>query len=269
MCLIHARYGRQPQNPGATLNPKEVHAGEMIFVRDAPYFFKHMHPKIKVPYFILTHGEYLDTFQDSYFKYANEENVIAWFTIHPPKKQHEKVFSIPLGIVQYFDLYEKRSEVHKQFLKYRRSKKDGLLYMNFTDWRNPQRKKIRDLFIDQPFCHNGSPCRFNQYIKETAQHKFVISPPGLGPDCYRVYESLLVGTIPIVQHSYLDYLYEGLPVLFIDDWQEVTQNFLLAKYTEMTMKKYDCKKLYMEYWLEYIRSTRELMYDAYMKRNAA
>ena len=75
-------------------------------------------------------------------------------------------------------------------------------------------------------------CRFNQYIKETAEHKFQLSPPGLGPDCYRVWESLLVGTIPIVEHSYFDWMYEGLPVLFIDKWEEVTPEFLEQKYRE-------------------------------------
>ena len=248
---------------GASFNPADVQPGALIFVRDASYYFKHMHSKIKVPYFILTHGEYLDTFQESYFKYLKDEKILGWFTIHPPKVAHERVFPIALGIVQYEDLYEKRNEVHKQFLKYRRTKKEKLLYMNFTDWRNPQRKKIRDFFLATDFCDNGRPCRFNQYIKETAQHKFVISPPGLGPDCYRVYESLLVGTIPIVQHSYLDYMYEGLPVLFIDDWAEVTEEFLHEKYEEITSQKYDSKRLYMEYWVEYIQSTRQRLFSQY------
>lgn len=255
--IFDPRYVWPTTRQKATFNPASVQAGDTIFVRDAPYFFKHLHPKIQVPYFILTHGEYLDTFTDSYFKYTKEPNLLAWFTIHPPKKSHEKVFPLALGIVQYDDLYDKRAEVHKQFLKYRRTKKDKLLYMNFTDWKNPARKKIRDFFLTKPYCHNGDPCRFSQYIKETAQHKFIISPPGLGPDCYRIYESLLVGTIPVVQHSYMDYMYEGLPVLFIDTWDEVTQEFLEQKYKEITARKYDPKRLYMEYWLEQINQVRD------------
>ena len=94
-CLIHVKYGRHQPNPTERLLIlMRCMPGQMIFVRDAPYFFKHMHPKIKVPYFILTHGEYLDTFQESYFKYANEKNVFAWFTIHPPEEKHEKVFPL-------------------------------------------------------------------------------------------------------------------------------------------------------------------------------
>lgn len=243
----------------------KVKPGDMIFVRDAPHFFKTMHDKIRVPYFIMTHGEYLDTFQERYFKYLKDSQILGWFTIHPCELFHERVFPIPLGIVQYNELYTKQEEVHKKFLKYRRCKKEKLLYMNFTDWRNPERKRIRDFFLEKPFCHNGSQCPFEKYIRETAQHKFIVSPPGLGPDCYRVYESLLAGTIPLVQHSYLDYLYEGLPVLFIDSWDEVTEEFLNEKYAEITSQKYNPEKLYMEYWVKYIKRIRNRLFDQYQE----
>lgn len=72
-----------------------------------------------------------------------------------------------------------------------------------------------------------------------------------------------MGTIPIVQHSYLDYLYDGLPVLLIDSWQEVTEEFLHQKYAEMTGKKYNPEKLYMEYWIKYIQETRERLFAQY------
>ncbi len=247
----------------ATFDPKKVRVGDMVFVRDAHHFFKTMHSKIKVPYFIMTHGEYLDTFQEGYFDYLEDSRILGWFTIHPHKKKHERVFPIPLGIVQYHDIYKKREDVHNKFLKYRHTKKEKLLYMNFTDWRNPDRKRIRDYFLEQKFCNNGHQCPFEKYIRETALHKFIVSPPGLGPDCYRIYESLLVGTIPIVQHSYLDYMYEGLPVLFIDNWEQVTEEFLNEAYKEFTSKKYNPERLYMQYWIDYINVTRKRLLDAY------
>ncbi len=251
-----------------SFDPDKVQPGNMIFVRDAPHFFKTMHKHIKVPYFIMTHGEYLDMFQKWFHKYLdNNPQILGWFTIHPCKKFHERVFPLPLGIIQYNDLYDKRVAVHKQYLKYRKSKKEKLLYMNFTDWRNPARKRIRNFFLEKSYCHNGGKCRFNQYIRETAEHKFSISPPGLGPDLYRIYESLLVGTIPIVQHSYLDWFYEGLPVLFIDRWEEVTEEFLQQKYAEITSKKYDPEKLYMDYWIEYIQRTRDCLFVQYQQGN--
>ena len=247
-------------NKPVSFNAADVKPGDMVFVRDAEYYFKHKHPHIKVPYFILTHGEFLDKFESTYFKYLNDEKILGWFTIHPCDIEHERVFPLPLGIVQYKDLYDRRDEADANFKMLRNLEKKRLLCMNFTDWRNPKRKMIRDLFIDKPYCKSGQACTFKQYIKETAESKFVVSPPGLGPDCYRVWEAFLVGTIPIVEHSHLDFMYEGLPVLFIDDWQEVTEEFLHKKYEEITSKTYNPERLSMEYWIEYIKTIRAAIF---------
>ncbi len=240
----------------ANFKSSDVKPGDMIFVRDFKCFFKDKHKKIKVPYFILTSGEYLDKCKRKFFKYLKDDKILAWFTIHPCGVEHEKVIPIPLGVVQYERLYDKRKKVHKQFMDYRNTPKNKLVYMNFTEWRMPFRTKIKKYFKKQDFVTHRDRCSFKEYISELAKHKFVISPPGLGPDCYRVWESCLVGTIPIVEHSQMDALYEGLPILYIDDWEEVTEEFLLQKYEEMTSKTYSQEKLYMEYWIDIIEKAR-------------
>ncbi|MBA2306605.1 hypothetical protein H0W26_00515 [Candidatus Dependentiae bacterium] len=248
-----------------TFEPRDVKSGNMIFVRDAHQFFKKMHDAIEVPYFIMTHGEYLDKFIPTYFKYLNDSKILGWFTIHPCSAAHERVFALPLGVIQYKDLCLNYESTHKLFKRLREDNKPGLLYMNFTDWCNPGRKKIRHLFLDKPFCKSAGVTHFGPYISELSKYKFVISPPGLGPDCYRVWESLLVGTIPIVQRSHIDGLYDGFPVLFIDTWEEVTESFLQKKYKEITARRYSCEKLYMDYWIKFIQKTRKLCVDRYKR----
>ncbi|MBA3752147.1 hypothetical protein H0X06_05160 [Candidatus Dependentiae bacterium] len=247
-----------------TFNPHQVKAGDMVFVRDAPQFFKKMHEAIPVPYFIMTHGEYLDKFIPTYFNYLNDPKILGWFTIHPCSESHERVFALPLGIIQYKELYVDREAKSRQFEQLRNKEKKRLLYMNFTDWGNARRKKIRQIFTGKPFCKAGSLAHFGPYITELSNYKFVLSPPGLGPDCYRVWESLLMGTVPIVQHSPIDWLYEGLPVLFINEWEEVTEEFLHKKYEEIRAKKYSCEKLYMEYWIEKIDQIKKRCWDRFL-----
>jgi hypothetical protein len=55
-----------------------------------------------------------------------------------------------------------------------------------------------------------------------ARHAFVISPHGNGLDCYRTWEALLMGCVPIVKRSPIDYLFVDLPVAIVDDWSEIT-----------------------------------------------
>jgi hypothetical protein len=50
----------------------------------------------------------------------------------------------------------------------------------------------------------------------------VISPHGNALDCYRTWEALLMGCIPIVKRSPIDYLYADLPVAIVDEWSQIT-----------------------------------------------
>ena len=240
-----------------SFDARKVKPGDLIFVRDVEYYMKHKHPKIKVPYFILTHGEYLDKFEKEYFDYLDDDNILAWFTHHPCPIEHERIIPLPLGVIQYKSMWDKKKKTFDRFMRLRTREKKKLLYINFTCWKNGKRKKIKKLFANKPYCSYGEPCEFRQYLSELSRHKFVVSPPGLGPDCYRVWESIMVGSIPIVEHSHMDDMYEGLPVLLISDWKTVTPEFLEEQYEKITSKTYSQEKLAMEYWIARINRARK------------
>ena len=58
------------------------------------------------------------------------------------------------------------------------------------------------------------------------RYMFDISPRGRGLDCYRTWESLALGMIVIVERSPLDSLYDGLPVVVVDDLAAITDHKL-------------------------------------------
>ena len=252
---------------GVTFDPTQVQAGDVVFVRDIPLFFEKKHPFIAHPYIIVTHGEHLDAMKSYHAKYLDEEKVIAWFGIHASKKvAHPKYFQIPIGVVQQPENHRKRGRLNDLFKSLRaHAEKKHLLYMNFADAGKPERVKVRSLFIDKPFTKRGKRQGFHSYLKEMASCKFTLSPKGLGPDCYRTWEALLVGSIPIVRTSQLDPLYEGLPVLIIDRWEDINEEFLHKKYEEICGQQYDIKRLYMEYWLSKIDAVRHDFLEHYKK----
>lgn len=61
---------------------------------------------------------------------------------------------------------------------------------------------------------------------EKAKYAFDISPFGNGIDCYRAWESLALGMIPIVHQSELDRLYQPWPIVIVQDWSEITEDNL-------------------------------------------
>jgi hypothetical protein len=99
--------------------------------------------------------------------------------------------------------------------------------------------------------------------QEKARHAFVISPHGNGLDCHRTWESLVLGCIVIVKRSPLDPLYEGLPVVIVEDWDEImTENLRL--WHEQHRDAFDRpevqEKLTNRYWIDRMRRiTRERM----------
>ena len=271
---------------GARFDPAVVQAGDIIFVRDVLLFFEEIHPYIRNPYVMITHGECRDTCEDSYLNYLDDDRIIAWFSIHPSKSGHSKYYPIPLGIKQDKKPFLEANKELNRMLKQLRNAtpKTKLLYLNFDDEANPTRKKIRELLADKDFCFSQiERIPFEDYLKQMAEFKFALSPRGWGPDCYRTWEALLVGTIPVVERgihdaiairakkeSQLDKLYEGLPILVIDDWKQITEDFLEKEYRRITSKKYNLGKLYIEYWHKKIKAVRDAFlqkkkYDFYAK----
>ena len=244
---------------GVTFDPSKVQPGSIIFVRDVPLFFKKMNPQIQHPYIMVTHGESLDKMCEKCNKYLEEEKLIAWFGIHPSKKVvHPKYHPLPIGVLQQPANYKDRVKLNSFFARLRTVEKKYLVYSNFAAQEDkPERKKVKSLFNHQSYCKRGQRQPFHDYMKEMAQCKFTLSPKGIAIDCYRTWESLLVGSIPIVRTCQLDPIYEGLPVLIVQNWEDINEQFLNEKYKEIMSKKYDPSKLYMEYWIAQIKAVRD------------
>ncbi len=54
-----------------------------------------------------------------------------------------------------------------------------------------------------------------------ADFAFGVSVQGKGLDCHRTWEMIYAGMIPIMRHSSIDALFEGLPVVFVESWAQV------------------------------------------------
>jgi len=91
-----------------------------------------------------------------------------------------------------------------------------------------------------------------RYHEKLFEYKFVVSPWGGGHGNHRDWEVLLAGAVPLLDYDpLLVEMFDGLPVVFIEDWAKVTSKFLTNKWEEImsTKESYDWKKLYAPYWL--------------------
>ena len=82
-----------------------------------------------------------------------------------------------------------------------------------------------------------------------SNYSFVLSPHGNGFDCHRTWEAIILGCIPIVKKSNIDSLYDDLPVLIVNNWNEVTQELLQNTIISFKDKTFNFKKITLEYWM--------------------
>ena len=254
---------------GVEFNPDDIQPGDIIFVRNVSRFLTKIHQKIKSPYIMVTAGEFYDRVQEENLEYLSDKKILAWFSIHPCELSHPKLHHLPLGIIQNKEFYDDRINLNNYFTDLRNKKKEGLLFMNFTGGKKPpfkaDREVVHHMFKNKNYIVIGKKKEFHSYLEDMAHTKFALSPAGTGPDTYRTWEALLVGTIPIVKTSQLDELYSNLPILIIKNWEEITEELLENTWKEYTTKKFNIKKLFIEYWWKKIENIRETFLSLYIE----
>ena len=97
---------------------------------------------------------------------------------------------------------------------------------------------------------SGNRNKMLHYL-EAIESKFVLCPSGLGMDTYRLWESLVLGAIPVVEsNAGLDRTYTKLPVLIVRNYSDVNATLLENAYKcfikHASYFNYDI--LTVEYW---------------------
>jgi hypothetical protein len=250
--MVSEAFGLQ----GEDFDPKEVRLGDTILVdyTRLAEFARHYLPKIQDKIILITpnFGHDADNSLPGPFeRLLNEEKIAAWFVQNIDRACSGKLIPIPIGLAsknwphgntKLLDLFVRLSLAKK--------KRSILCYVNFIPV--PVRK---DCFAH--FQKLGIKMEerksFSDYLNDLADSIFVVSPPGGGIDCHRTWEALLMGCYPIVLSSTLHPLYEGLPVVSVADWSEVTEEFLEEKIRELSSQTWYRDRLYAPYWFERVR----------------
>lgn len=84
--------------------------------------------------------------------------------------------------------------------------------------------------------------------QEYAKHAFVASPSGVGMDCHRTWEALALGCVPIIKKSPLTPLFEGMPVLIVENWNQLTSEYLQQQQCNFSTQEFDYSKIFLTDW---------------------
>lgn len=252
-------------SPEETFDHEAVHLGDTILIEDfgcrlfetLADFEKNYLPKISQPIILITARTDF-SMPGEFGHLAESEKIAAWFTQNLSVPESDKLIALPIGIQarrwgnrdhRYFEKIKKRLSQNKW-------PRQHFLYVNMG-MTTPKRRPILEYFDKMPFAHVIPPKRpFHLYLQDLCRSLFVVSPPGNGEDCHRTWESLIMGSYPIVESSNLDPLFADLPIVVIEDWETVTQEFLEEKVIEFQERDWNMEKIYAPFWLQRIEEIR-------------
>lgn len=191
------------------------------------------------------------------------KNVI-WFAENCEVLNDERFVGIPNGLNNmeyvinstsknglYTSCFSHLADFHNNL--YRQNDKQkvtkNLVYMNFTqDTSFSERTKVYRLFHDKKFVTTKFGIPHEVFAEDVYSHPFTLSPRGNGYDCVRTWESLYLRSIPIIKRNNVMSHFSDLPILFVDEWEQITEEFLLEKLEELKNKDFDLSKAKISYW---------------------
>jgi hypothetical protein len=180
------------------------------------------------------------------------KNVIKWYSQNVNVKD-DRLESLPIGLEnsRWFPEIKKQSKIIE---KVRTAKNiRNLVYMSHNVNTNiKERTLVFNVLKDKKFVTNQST-NFDLYIDNIYNHKFVICPEGNGIDTHRTWETLYLGSIPIEKRNINNQYYTDLPICFVDNWEEVTEDFLNKEWERITQGSWNLAKLNFQYWKKRIK----------------
>ena len=173
------------------------------------------------------------------------EQIKKWFLVNCMLEE-DKVEGIPFGVA-------KNAQEILDNMKLPSIPK-GWLYVNFQV-TNPIRAYLKKKYMQESWVtYKPLQVPKQQYLYEMSRHKFTLSPPGNGIDCYRTFEALYAGSIPIVQNNICNRYFKELPILLVDSFEEINIDFLKESYNKIWEKRnYD--KSNLSYWRHKLEAT--------------
>lgn len=197
-----------------------------------------------------------DAFRQSFLP----ANVDHWFATNVTNP-HPRVTALPLGLGSP----KSATTLKTDEIAAARSaevERDQWLYINFRTETNPMQRQapyehFEEIasFSDWVSFQRPSESGSNEsFLQALVSHRFVLCPPGNGVDTHRMWEVLLAGAIPVVKRSQAMEPFSDLPILFVDDFREVTKELLEKAATAIQIPKELPSVMKESFWAEVIRS---------------
>ena len=229
-------------------------------------FSKKMIDKIKIPFILVSGNSDLEVSPNAigknyFYKILNNKFLQKWFAQNL-NFENEKLINLPGGL-DYQSAWESNTTYTKdKMLPFEQEKIliDTFInspninerrFLAFSNWHHllSDERKLCFKKIDKSICFFQNTRTYRNITwKLQSNFIFVLCPSGAGIDSHRIWEGILLGCIPIVKKNGIINLFNNLPVIIINNWNEININYLKDKYEKIINKKFDFSSLFLKYW---------------------
>ena len=141
-----------------------------------------------------------------------------------------KVIPAPYALQRQMHPGDNRTQIIEQIIHDEDIEPSNLLYINHSTYTNPtERLGINEIFDGKYWALvDRERVGYDEFLDRIRNHKFMVCPIGNALDCHRNWEVLFLRRVPVMKrHPYLEELYKNYPVLFVDKYEDVTEQLLV------------------------------------------
>lgn len=164
-----------------------------------------------------------------------------------------KVIPAPYGIQRKIHPHDNRADYLKMIMNHVQEEfAKKLLYVSHNENSHSERFGTREMFIGKEWATvDTHRVNYDEFLINLREHKFMLCPRGNAIDCHRNWEVIYMRRVPIMKrHPYLENLFGDYPVLFVDDYSQVTEELLIENNQlfidaqQMDLSKLDLETFY-------------------------
>ena len=178
--------------------------------------------------------------------------VNSWFGINI-FYENKNLIPIPIGIPgQFTNFYEKSYDVESNLI----DDKNNKIYINFRDnTNNKERSGLKSYFEKKDWAIvDSGQINTDEYQGNLRKYTFNLCPIGNGFDTYRIWETLVAGSIPVTKKHLAFKSFEKFPIIFLDELKVDNINILIKLSKNLIESKFDF--LNINYWEKMITSLK-------------
>ena len=210
--------GVQPQHAYPYHDPMTV--GDVVFVKTDYLQWFLENRKINAPITLVTGVSDISPTKVQSQIILNNPNIVRWIGCNIPVS-HPKIIKLPIGVGEPERIngnHDQLVTLHNERIPW--DEKTDAICVPYHGATHTSRSLTPTL----------PRLAFEDYMRAISKHKFVVCMRGNGIDTHRVCEVLLMGSVPVIEQSGLDDMYEQWPVILVDSFDAIdTSSFIWDK----------------------------------------